>query len=243
MPPYPRAMNPPPHRGSPPPESSIPKKPTKPHPHSASSTHSPTQSTLLHPAPHHTVCRDAKARSLHIGTPAFAHRHHEHRSHNGTPNVPHHAPYMIVSRAAHRQARPTIWPVPAASARLPMRGKHAPLGNRAGQANHSRPSTTRQTPQCRHKTCSTPHPPDRQPQPGAQPEPRKEALEEGHHSTQRTRQPTNPTPKPRRSPSKPATLTPARHTSLHQEVCLLLPPASQPLILYKFVRTPLGTAG
>ncbi|MEQ2230353.1 hypothetical protein ILYODFUR_028422, partial [Ilyodon furcidens] len=46
--------------------------------------------------------------------------------------------------------------------------------------------------------------------------PLKEALEEGHHSTPRTRQPTNPTPKPRRTPRKPATHPPARHTPPHQ---------------------------
>ncbi|MED6267014.1 hypothetical protein CHARACLAT_007896 [Characodon lateralis] len=35
--------------------SSIPEKPTKPHPYSASFTHSPAPSTPPHPAPHHTA--------------------------------------------------------------------------------------------------------------------------------------------------------------------------------------------
>ncbi|MED6241068.1 Serine/threonine-protein kinase 38-like [Ataeniobius toweri] len=54
------------------------------------------------------------------------------------------------------------------------------------------------------------------PMPGQRQEPQKEALEEGHHSTPRTRHPANPTPKPRRSPRMPATHPPARHTPPHQ---------------------------
>ncbi|MED6237151.1 hypothetical protein ATANTOWER_019806 [Ataeniobius toweri] len=54
------------------------------------------------------------------------------------------------------------------------------------------------------------------PAPGKGPEPQKEALEEGHHSTPRAGHPANSTPEPRRFPSMPITHTPARHTPLHQ---------------------------
>ncbi|KAK5603687.1 hypothetical protein CRENBAI_002427 [Crenichthys baileyi] len=52
---------------------------------------------------------------------------------------------------------------------------------------------------------------NRSPAPGQGPEPQKEALEEGHHSTPRTGHPAKPTPEPRRCPSMTATHTPARH--------------------------------
>ncbi|XP_047241089.1 extensin-like [Girardinichthys multiradiatus] len=74
----------------PPQLSFIPEKPMKPHPHSASSTHSPTPSTLPH-SPDHTAGRDRKTRALCISTPTSSHRHNradttEHRAYNGNPN-------------------------------------------------------------------------------------------------------------------------------------------------------------
>ncbi|MEQ2183550.1 hypothetical protein GOODEAATRI_033765 [Goodea atripinnis] len=79
---------------------------------------------------------------------------------------------------------------------------HQP-GNRAGQAKHisSAAPVRAQDRLCRPTHLTANH----SPEPGQGQEPQKEALEEGHHSTPRTRHPANPTPKPRRSPRMPAT--------------------------------------
>ncbi|MED6266223.1 hypothetical protein CHARACLAT_033646 [Characodon lateralis] len=71
--------------------SSIPEKPRKPHPDSASSTHSPTPSSPAASCPHNTVRRNGKARALRNTTSASAHSHNsvdttEHRAHNRTPD-------------------------------------------------------------------------------------------------------------------------------------------------------------
>ncbi|MEQ2243445.1 hypothetical protein ILYODFUR_007174, partial [Ilyodon furcidens] len=88
-------------------------------------------------------------------------------------------------------------------------------GSRAGQANCSKPSTTLPATPVQAQDmlhCPT-HPPANQgPVPGQGSEP----LEEGNHSTPRTRHPADPTPKPRKCPSMPPTHTPARYTLLHQ---------------------------
>ncbi|MEQ2255546.1 hypothetical protein ILYODFUR_015025 [Ilyodon furcidens] len=54
------------------------------------------------------------------------------------------------------------------------------------------------------------------PSPQRPPQPQKEALEEGHHSTPRTRHSANPTSKHRRCPRMPVTYPLVRHTSTHQ---------------------------
>ncbi|KAK5610704.1 hypothetical protein CRENBAI_001166, partial [Crenichthys baileyi] len=56
------------------------------------------------------------------------------------------------------------------------------------------------------------------------PEPQKEPLEEGHHSTPRTGHPANPTPKPRRYPRMPDTHPPARYTPPYQAARPAPPP-------------------
>ncbi|MED6260704.1 hypothetical protein ATANTOWER_026749 [Ataeniobius toweri] len=75
---------------TPPQMSSTPKKLMKRHPHSATSTHSPTQGTQPHAALHHTARRTDKATALRNATPASAHKRNqadatEHRNHNGSP--------------------------------------------------------------------------------------------------------------------------------------------------------------
>ncbi|MEQ2192619.1 hypothetical protein XENOCAPTIV_014497 [Xenoophorus captivus] len=128
-------------------------------------------------------------------------------------------PHATASRAAHCQARPTIWPTTAAPAHQSVRGNHVParLPGRAGQplqAKHIPPAAPVQTQDMLH--CPTHPTANRSPAPGQGEEPQKEALEEGHHSTPRTGHPANPTPKPRRCPRMLATHPPVRHTSPHQ---------------------------
>ncbi|MEQ2305052.1 hypothetical protein AMECASPLE_033588 [Ameca splendens] len=84
------------------------------------------------------------------------------------------------------------------------------------QAKHNPPAEPVQAQDMLHRpTYPTTN---RSPVPGQGIEPHKEALEEGHHSTPRTRHPTIPTPKPkpRRCPSMPTTHTPTRYTPLYQ---------------------------
>ncbi|MEQ2294081.1 Mitogen-activated protein kinase kinase kinase kinase 5, partial [Ameca splendens] len=73
--------------GTTPQVSFIPKKQTKHHPRSPSSTHSPAPSTPGPSRLHHTVRRDGKARAPHNTTLASGHNRadtNEHRAHNGT---------------------------------------------------------------------------------------------------------------------------------------------------------------
>ncbi|MEQ2249555.1 hypothetical protein ILYODFUR_030623 [Ilyodon furcidens] len=85
---------------------------------------------------------------------------------------------------------------------------HQP-GTWAMQANHSRPSTTRQPPRCSHKTCST-APPTRPPTAARCP-----TMGQNHRRKQWKKATTAPvtgdlansTPKPRGHPSLPATRT------------------------------------
>ncbi|KAK5598970.1 hypothetical protein CRENBAI_001090 [Crenichthys baileyi] len=110
----------------------------KTHPHSASSTHSPTPRTH---ALHHTTRRDGKTLAQRNATPASAHKRiraetTQHHTHN-TPPPPH---------PPDTTAHPTIQPRPAAPDRPSMREKHVPAGE-SGWVNRPRPSTTRQPPQ------------------------------------------------------------------------------------------------
>ncbi|MEQ2312230.1 hypothetical protein AMECASPLE_028714, partial [Ameca splendens] len=63
MPPNPNTTNPLPHSGAPPQVNSIAEKPMKPHPYSASSTHSPALSTPAAPCSPTTQRRNGKARA------------------------------------------------------------------------------------------------------------------------------------------------------------------------------------
>ncbi|KAK5610093.1 hypothetical protein CRENBAI_011852 [Crenichthys baileyi] len=123
--------------------------------------------------PQHRYCNDSPGRNnnqlsstitaLPVQMPVTPHPKRGHNPptpHDATPppHPPAHCPDppldMTASGASQCQARPTIRPTPGAPARQSMREKHEPAGL-ARQANLSRPSTTRQPPQCRHKTCST----------------------------------------------------------------------------------------
>ncbi|KAK5604870.1 hypothetical protein CRENBAI_008128 [Crenichthys baileyi] len=92
MPPNPNAMNPlPKAHGHTPTGELHARKPTKQHPQSASSRHSPPPNTPTASHPHHTARCDSQARALPNATLPPAHRRKttdtaEHRAHNGTPN-------------------------------------------------------------------------------------------------------------------------------------------------------------
>ncbi|MED6262199.1 hypothetical protein ATANTOWER_016040 [Ataeniobius toweri] len=74
VPPNPTALNPlPTAQGHTPTGDLQPQKAYKPHPHSASSTHSPASSTPATSCPHDTA-HHSKARAPHNATPAPAHR-------------------------------------------------------------------------------------------------------------------------------------------------------------------------
>ncbi|MEQ2301667.1 hypothetical protein AMECASPLE_038406 [Ameca splendens] len=106
-------------------ESFIPEKPTKQHPHSASSTHSPALSTPAASHPHHTACRNSKARAPRNAVPAHAHRL------NRADTIEQRSPQPHTKTGRTHPAR---GPPPAAS----TRGRHPPphLRNHTDTPHH-----------------------------------------------------------------------------------------------------------
>ncbi|MEQ2249727.1 hypothetical protein ILYODFUR_032227 [Ilyodon furcidens] len=186
----------------------------KRHPHSASSTHSPGPSTPAASCPHHTARCDGKARALHNATPAPRHRRNradttEHRPTTEPPTPHQDGTNSLGQRQALGGQRQQPQPE-----RETCTSQVTGLGRPTSTAKHNTPAAPVQAQDMLHRPT---HPTtSRRLAPGQGPEPQKEALEKGHHSTPRTGQPANPTSKPRRCPRMPDTHPPARYTTLHQ---------------------------
>ncbi|MEQ2283183.1 hypothetical protein AMECASPLE_008619 [Ameca splendens] len=142
-------------------ESFIPKRPTKQHPHSTRSTHSPAPSTPTVSHPHHTACRDSKARAPHNAVHAPAHRHNradtvEHRAHNGAP-TPRRGPHTMLSTPLPTG---TTGQTPSSTELTteppPQDGTNSPAKRSLASGKHSRPASPILPPQPHRHTTSLP---------------------------------------------------------------------------------------
>ncbi|KAK5608245.1 hypothetical protein CRENBAI_002082 [Crenichthys baileyi] len=210
--------------GTPLQESFIPEKPTKRHPHSASSTHSPAPSTptASRPPTLHTVtARQGPCAMLPQPLPTGA------TGQTPPSTVPTTSPRLHTKT---EQTHPARGPRPAASTRgwgpsaHPRNHTNTPHhcvcndspGRNIIQLSSTTAAQPIQMPVTQHP--STRHAPPSQP--WARPEPQKEALEEGHHSTPGCRPPTHivfPA-----APSRPASPSTKAKPHLNQQCTLTM---------------------